>query len=60
MPVHTAYAVPIGNVLTASERKIKLTTISAPVAALGHNRDQPSVYLSPTAHAISVKPARKR
>ena len=45
--------------MSASASRIKLTTIIASVATLGHSREKPSVYLSPTAHAISLMPASR-
>ena len=57
MPVHTAYAVPNGNERSASAISAKLRMIATAVAAVGQNRVSPSEYLSPSAQAISSRPA---
>src|SRR6516162_1109693 len=57
IPVHTAYAVPKGSVRSASAISEKLKRIATAVAAVGQNLVSPSEYLSPSAQAISSKPA---
>src|SRR3712207_2954138 len=60
IPVHTAYPVPTGSVLSASPRRRTLTTMLTRVSTDGTRRVKPSVYFSPIAQPISNKPARAR
>jgi hypothetical protein len=57
MPVHTAYAVPIGNVFSACASSMKLNAIQITVATVGHRRAKPWVYFKPIAHPTSKSPA---
>jgi hypothetical protein len=57
MPVHTAYAVPIGIVFMAAESNHKLIAMADTVKSDGTGFVKPSVYLSPIAHPHSNKPA---
>jgi hypothetical protein len=60
MPVHTAYAVPTGNVFNDRDNRYKLATIERPVNTDGTSLVHPSVYFRPIAHPISNKPATNR
>jgi hypothetical protein len=60
MPVQTAYAVPSGNVRTAIDSIQTLAIRAATVSVVGTGRVNPSVYLRPTAHAVSRTPAAIR
>lgn len=60
MPVHTAYAVPIGMDLSEKAMKTMLRTRETIVMAVGSGFVKPSESLRLNAHAISKKPAVKR
>ena len=57
LPVHTAYAVPIGSVFSACASKTKLNAMQVTVATVGHRRVKPCVYFKPIAHPTSKSPA---
>ncbi len=57
IPVQTAYAVPIGRVLIAVDKRKRLHAIAIAVKMLGTSRVHPSVYFSPIVQAISSRPA---
>lgn len=59
IPVHTAYAVPMGSTFIDIPRKTTLNTILAYTRA-GTGVVKPPVDLSPTAQPISNNPARIR
>ena len=54
MPVHTAYAVPNGKVLSAHISKPKLPTPEIAVITLGHSLVKPSLNLRLNAKIIST------
>jgi hypothetical protein len=60
MPVHTAYAVPIGMVFIATDNNQKLIAMAKTVNIDGTSLVNPSVYFNPTAHPHSKKPANIR
>ncbi len=53
IPVHTAYAVPMGSCFVACPSRITLAVPVASTYTLGHSRVNPCVDFSPTAHATS-------
>src|SRR5690606_28317941 len=57
IPVHTAYAVPIGSDLTASPSSPMLAIIDATVRTVGQNRVNPTEYFRPPDHPIPNSPA---
>jgi len=57
IPVQTAYAVPIGNVLSAHINNPKLPIAETAVMILGQSLVNPSLYLRLKAKIISIKPA---
>jgi hypothetical protein len=60
MPVHMAYAVPIGMVFMASDNNQKLMIIAKTVNSDGINFVNPSVNFNPMAQPHSNKPANNR
>lgn len=59
-PVQTAYAVPIGNTLTAYASSPTLIAIEMMVAMLGTRFVNPSEYSSPIAQPVSKTVATMR
>ena len=59
MPVHTAYAVPMGKVFSACASNMKLNAIQMTVATVGHRRVKPWVYFKPIAHPTSREPCHQ-
>lgn len=57
IPVHTAYAVPIGKVFKASVKRTKLESPVMTVSNEGINRENPAEDFIPKANAISKIPA---
>jgi len=57
MPVHTAYAVPTGNVRTASASRYIEPAIATSVTTLATGLVKPCEYLRPTAQTVSSTPA---
>ena len=57
MPVHTAYAVPIGSISTDLASSIMLIINATTVASVGLGFVRPSEYSNPIAQADSNKPA---
>jgi hypothetical protein len=60
IPVHTAYAVPIGIVFMATDNSQKLMAIAKTVNSDGLSLVNPSVYFKPIAHPHSNKPANTK
>lgn len=60
IPVHTAYPVPIGMVLTANAKNQKLAISAMKVMTVGTGFVNPLEYFKPIAHAISSKPAANK
>lgn len=60
MPVHTAYAIPKGSVLTDKPRNQKLNKLVIMVITEGTSLVKLAEYFNPTAHTISNIPAINR
>ena len=60
IPVQIAYPVPIDIDFRAKESKYRLNIMNPAVIALGMSWVKPSVNFNPTAHPISIVPARTR
>jgi len=58
MPVHTAYAVPMGSCFVACASNTTLAVPMASTYTLGHSRVNPCVDFNPIAHATSNALAR--
>ncbi len=58
IPVQTAYALPMGRLLTEADRSIMLNSSDRPVPTVGQKRVKPAEYLRPVAKRISKTPAR--
>ncbi len=57
IPVHIAYAVPMGKVFNDIERNKTLKAIAVKVKIVGYIFVNPSEYFMPTAQAVSKSPA---
>src|ERR1700712_1425641 len=60
IPVHTAYAVPIGRLRVATPTKPRLSTIMTAVATDGQKRVNPCEYFRPIENPVSNTPAITR